>query len=179
MQAFINSHYDLEREHGAELLASPGSLREWLVRHQLLGRSAGRLGNEDLVRALAVREGLRVLARANNDGGELDGIRTALAELNAAAAGGVIELRFGVGRPRFVRAQRDGFDAALGMLLAITAEAMIAGSWSRLKICPGHDCGWAFYDHSRNRSGRWCSMSVCGGRAKASTHYYRRRGEVE
>lgn len=178
MQAFINSHYDIEREHGAELLVSPGSLREWLVRHQLLGRSASRLGNEDLARALAVREGLRTLARANN-GDELDGSRTALAELNAAAAGGVIELRFGLERPRFVRAQRDGFDAALGMLLAIAAEAMIAGSWSRLKICLGHDCGWAFYDHSRNRSGRWCSMSVCGGRAKARAHYHRQRGEVD
>jgi predicted RNA-binding Zn ribbon-like protein len=178
VQAFINSHYDLEREHGAELLASPGALREWLVRHELLGRSAGRLGAEDLVRALAVREGLRALARANNRD-ELDGVEVALAGLNAAAAGGVIELRFGTERPRFVRAQRDGFDAALGMLLAITAEAMILGSWSRLKICPGHDCGWAFYDHSRNRSGRWCSMSVCGGRAKAQAHYRRHRGEVD
>jgi predicted RNA-binding Zn ribbon-like protein len=32
-----------------------------------------------------------------------------------------------------------------------------------------------FFDNSRNQSGRWCSMSVCGGREKAKTHYRRRR----
>jgi predicted RNA-binding Zn ribbon-like protein len=54
---------------------------------------------------------------------------------------------------------------------------MLDGTWDRLKACPGHDCGWAFYDHSRNQTGRWCSMSVCGGRAKARAHYHRRRDE--
>jgi predicted RNA-binding Zn ribbon-like protein len=66
-------------------------------------------------------------------------------------------------------------NGALGVVLAITARAMVDGSWSRLKVCPGEDCGWAFYDHSRNQTGRWCSMSVCGGRAKARAHYRRRR----
>jgi predicted RNA-binding Zn ribbon-like protein len=62
---------------------------------------------------------------------------------------------------------------ALGVLLAITAVAMADGTWSRLKVCPGEHCGWAFYDGSRNRSGRWCSMAVCGGRSKARAHYRR------
>jgi predicted RNA-binding Zn ribbon-like protein len=57
----------------------------------------------------------------------------------------------------------------------MTAAAMLDGSFSRLKICPGPDCDWAFYDHSRNQSGRWCSMAVCGGRVKARAHYHRRR----
>jgi predicted RNA-binding Zn ribbon-like protein len=60
-------------------------------------------------------------------------------------------------------------------LLAILAEAMVDGSWQRLKACPGRHCGWVFYDHSRNNSGRWCSMSVCGGREKARAHYHRQR----
>ncbi|HEV2869799.1 MAG TPA: CGNR zinc finger domain-containing protein, partial [Actinomycetota bacterium] len=30
-----------------------------------------------------------------------------------------------------------------------------------------------FYDHSTNRSGTWCTMSVCGNRRKARA--YRRR----
>lgn len=45
----------------------------------------------------------------------------------------------------------------------------------RLKICP--NCGWLFLDRSRNRSRAWCDMAVCGNRAKASRHYYRRREE--
>ena len=55
--------------------------------------------------------------------------------------------------------------------------AISDGSWSRLKVCPGDDCGWAFYDESRNRAGRWCSMSVCGGREKARAHYRRQRAQ--
>jgi len=41
------------------------------------------------------------------------------------------------------------------------------GIWSRLKVCPNEACQWAFYDRSRNRSGRWCMMEVCGNRMKA------------
>jgi predicted RNA-binding Zn ribbon-like protein len=58
---------------------------------------------------------------------------------------------------------------------AFAATAIADGSWRRLKVCPGEDCGWAFYEHSRNRTGRWCSMAVCGGHAKARSHYRRLR----
>ena len=60
----------------------------------------------------------------------------------------------------------DGVDGALGRLLAIVAAAQADGTWERLKACPWDTCRWAFYDHSRNRSGVWCSMAVCGNRAK-------------
>lgn len=36
-------------------------------------------------------------------------------------------------------------------------------------------CGFLFYDTSRNRSRRWCSMEGCGNRAKAHRHYARAR----
>jgi predicted RNA-binding Zn ribbon-like protein len=87
-----------------------------------------------------------------------------------------VEVRLDPEGPRFAPTGA-GVDRALGMLLAITATAMLDGTWQRLKACPGHDCGWAFYDHSRNQTGRWCSMAVCGGRAKARAHYHRRREE--
>jgi predicted RNA-binding Zn ribbon-like protein len=51
---------------------------------------------------------------------------------------------------------------------------MLDGTWARLKACPGRDCGWVFYDHSRNQSARWCSMKVCGDREKARAYYQRR-----
>ena len=51
---------------------------------------------------------------------------------------------------------------------------MLDGTWVRLKACPGRDCGWVFYDHSRNQSARWCSMKVCGDREKARAYYQRR-----
>jgi len=176
VQAFVNTHYDLELEHGAELLASPAGLARWLAARDLIEPSAPPLTDRDLARAVAVREGLRSLARANSEGETAAADAQALAALNDAAIGGAVELRFDADGPRFVRLQLGGLNAALGVLLATAARAMLDGGWERLKVCPGDDCGWAFYDHSRNRSGRWCSMSVCGGRAKARAHYHRHRG---
>jgi predicted RNA-binding Zn ribbon-like protein len=178
VQAFINTHYDLEFDHGAELLATPASARRWLQNQRLLP-TTGEVGSDDVIRLRAVREALRSLAAANGALAAAKGPGTsppaALAQLNAAARGAAVEVRFGPGGPRFVAAAPDEVDGALGLLLATTARAMIDGGWSRLKVCPGEDCGWAFYDHSRNQTGRWCSMSVCGGRAKARAHYRRRR----
>ena len=54
------------------------------------------------------------------------------------------------------------------------AEAVRDRSWQRVKACRADDCRWAFYDRSRNRSGVWCDMAVCGNRAKVRA--YRRRG---
>ncbi len=179
VQAFVNTHYDLEMEHGAELLATPEGLGRWLAGRGLIGVETARLTARDLDRSLAVREGLRTLARVNSGPGPDAAVRrgAALATLNEAAAGAAVELCFAADGPQFVRSRRGGLDAALGVVLATATRAMLDGSWERLKVCPGDDCGWAFYDHSRNRSGRWCSMSVCGGRAKARAHYLRRRGE--
>jgi predicted RNA-binding Zn ribbon-like protein len=46
------------------------------------------------------------------------------------------------------------------------AEALVAGTWLRLKACEAPTCLWAYYDRSPAGRGRWCSMSVCGARAK-------------
>jgi predicted RNA-binding Zn ribbon-like protein len=64
-----------------------------------------------------------------------------------------------------------GVDGAFGRIVAIVFKAMLDGSWARLKAC--RQCGWAFYDTSKNRSGSWCSMQICGNRTK--TRAYRRR----
>jgi predicted RNA-binding Zn ribbon-like protein len=169
VQAFLNSHYDLENEPGAELIHSPAALVAWLQRAGLLAEAspATEAGDHDLHRALVVREGLRALAR--------DGVGRPRA-LGVAAHGTAVEVRVAAdGELHFVAAPGAGVSGALGVLLAIATVAIADRSWSRLKVCPGDNCGWAFYDGSRNRSGRWCSMSVCGGRAKARSHYRRRR----
>jgi predicted RNA-binding Zn ribbon-like protein len=168
VQSFINSHYDLEVDHGADLFATPAALGRWLARR---GFGAERsLTSADVRRAAAVREGLRALVRG-------DAGARQLMELNAAAGGAAIEVRFAEAGPRLVAAPGGALDQALAVVVALAARAMVDGSWARLKVCPGQDCGWVFYDHSRNQSGRWCSMAVCGGRAKARAHYRRRRGE--
>jgi len=61
----------------------------------------------------------------------------------------------------------------MGRLLATMYDAMATGTWVRLKACTNDECQWAFYDHSRNRSGAWCTMAVCGNRMKGRA--FRRR----
>ncbi|MEU3347895.1 CGNR zinc finger domain-containing protein [Streptomyces sp. NPDC006700] len=54
----------------------------------------------------------------------------------------------------------------LSRVAAAVAEALVAGTWTRLKACEAATCHWAFYDRSPAGRGRWCSMRVCGARAK-------------
>ncbi|WP_405583541.1 CGNR zinc finger domain-containing protein [Streptomyces sp. NBC_01092] len=49
---------------------------------------------------------------------------------------------------------------------AAIARALVEGTWIRLKACEAADCHWAYYDRSPAGRGRWCSMQVCGARAK-------------
>jgi predicted RNA-binding Zn ribbon-like protein len=127
----------------------------------------------DVTRTLTIREALRQLIAAERRAEALE--RDAKRRLEEATTGASFELRFTSAGPQFVPTGTGPLDRALGVLLAIAATAMIDGSWSRLKSCPGHHCGWVFFDLSRNNSGRWCSMTVCGGREKARAHYHRHR----
>jgi hypothetical protein len=63
----------------------------------------------------------------------------------------------------------------LGPLVATAVRLAYEGRWDRLKLCDMHTCRYAFYDESRNRSGRWCSMRVCGNRAKTRAFRERNR----
>lgn len=47
--------------------------------------------------------------------------------------------------------------------------------FTHIKTCEGHACTLIFADHTRARGRRWCSMSLCGNRAKVSAHRKRQR----
>lgn len=167
VEAFVNT---ADLEEGTEQLASPTSLRRWLAAHRILVEGT-RVTAADLRRAIEVRESLRALLLANN-GVEID--RAAVDRLNLAAASARLTVSFGErGRAR-IESAAIGVDAALGRLLVVVERAMCDGTWERFKACPMDDCHWAFYDHSKNRSGRWCTMSVCGNRAKGRAFRARR-----
>ena len=170
VQAFLNSRWDLDRDQ-EEQLTSPDALARWLGEHGLLERGAD-LREADLGRALEVREGLRALLFANN-GEPLD--RETVANLNRALGRLSFSVGFGADGVPDVLPRGQGLDGALASLAAIVAVAQVEGSWSRLKACPGRQCGWAFYDHSRNQRGSWCTMSACGQRAKAREYRRRKR----
>lgn len=74
-------------------------------------------------------------------------------------------------QPRLVPAVpvESGARHSLGKILA-AAVTMSPDDWVRLKVCPADDCQWVFYDESRNRSRRWCSMEGCGNRHKVRAY---------
>jgi predicted RNA-binding Zn ribbon-like protein len=171
VQSFLNTHWDL-RGDGTEILVSGEALADWLSARGLL-QGAHPLSRGDLRRALAVREGLRALA-FHNGGRELN--QAAVGDMVAASSGARVLIALGPDGPRFATDAGAGLDGAIGGIYAIVGRAMIDGSWGRLKACPGRDCGWVFYDQSRNQSARWCSMKVCGDREKSRAYYHRRSG---
>jgi predicted RNA-binding Zn ribbon-like protein len=117
-----------------------------------------------------MREALRALTLANN-GEPLD--PRAIPTLNAIAGQLQLVVRFDDHGQSTLEPARQGSEGALGELLAVVFRSMADGTWRRLKACREGTCQWVFYDRSKNRSGAWCSMAVCGNRAKART--YRRR----
>ncbi|WP_432135438.1 MULTISPECIES: CGNR zinc finger domain-containing protein [unclassified Streptomyces] len=54
----------------------------------------------------------------------------------------------------------------LSRVAVAVARALVDGTWARLKACEAPTCHWAYYDRSPAGRGRWCSMQVCGARAK-------------
>lgn len=58
-------------------------------------------------------------------------------------------------------------------LIAISALSILSDTreMDRIKTCPGIDCGWKFMDETKNARRKWCSMELCGNRAKASRSY--------
>ena len=165
VQDLVNT---VDREHGPDLLADAGGLREWLA---LRGLGAERVTAADLRRARELREALRGLLLANNGRQEPTGAR---AVLEAAAARAGLTVRLPPQGPALMPVT-SGVDGALGRVVAAAVVAMWDGSWRRLKACPREACHWAFYDRSSNASATWCSMSICGSRTKARAYYRRKR----
>jgi predicted RNA-binding Zn ribbon-like protein len=172
VQEFVNT---LDAEEGRDLLADPENLRAWL-QEQGLPNAGTAPGEGDVAAAVELREALRRLLRVNA-GGEPDPEAAALVHRLYARAPVRVELG-GDGTASLQAAGPGGIDDALAAVLAAAGTAMLDGSWSRLKACVDPECGWAFYDRSRNRSGHWCDMAVCGSRHKVRAYRSRRRGTV-
>jgi predicted RNA-binding Zn ribbon-like protein len=57
------------------------------------------------------------------------------------------------------------------------AQVVTEEDFRHIKGCEGHRCTLMFVDKTRARGRRWCSMGVCGNRAKVTAHRQRRRAE--
>jgi predicted RNA-binding Zn ribbon-like protein len=50
------------------------------------------------------------------------------------------------------------------------AKFVCEEDFADLKACEGHRCTLVFVDRTRRRARRWCSMAICGNRAKQAAH---------
>jgi predicted RNA-binding Zn ribbon-like protein len=164
VRRFINTR---QVGHGTDLLSDTNGLAEWFVGEGLAPGKV-RATRADLTRAIELREALRAVLTAHNLGESAPA--EASATLEAIARRARLRLHFEDDGGASLVPDAAGVDGALGRLLAIVHDSIAQGTWSRLKACRDDSCAWAFYDHTKNRSGAWCSMERCGNRAKARAH---------
>ncbi len=55
------------------------------------------------------------------------------------------------------------------------AALLVEEDFAHVKACAGPACTLLFVDHTRAHTRRWCSMEICGNRAKQAAHRQRLR----
>ena len=167
---FVNT---LDIEAGTDELATPDDLARWFAAKGLLGAGAHKPSADDRDAAIRLREALRALMLEQN-GGPRD--ERSARELEHAARRGDLGVAFAADGSVLLRPGHDDLAGALAAVLVPVAHGASDGSWLRAKACRASDCQWAFYDRSRNRSGTWCDMAVCGNRTKVRAYRQRAPG---
>lgn len=153
-----------------DALVEADSLERWGRRLEV-SREAG--GPQELQLARDLRAALHAIFSAVARGEEPDAfplarLRYAYAQ---AVAHGTLVARdggFGLDWP-FAEPRRARFAVAADAVALLADPALL----TRLRRCPGRDCGWLFLDTSGRR--RWCSMATCGSREKMRRMYERKR----
>jgi hypothetical protein len=166
--------HDHEAGNAVSLPPSPESM-EWWLRSRGLLRSGERATKADLSWALDVLSDLRRTV----DGVGPAADRHVLERLDRAARTTNLRPRFRTGNDDHLGTDLGGVRGAIGRLLGISFIAQLDGKWQRLRGCSDPTCLSVFYDRSRNRSGKWCSMSSCGNRNKVRSFRERSKAQSE
>jgi predicted RNA-binding Zn ribbon-like protein len=166
LQRFVNSYnHDFPREW--DRLGTQEKARAWLEQKGLVSADV-RVSGADAARLRELREAIRRLAIANHAGPPDPAVPGIIARASRTAR---LQVAVDDAGRTLLQPDRPGVDGAVASLLGILHEAQLTGEWRRLKGC--RQCGYAFFDRSKNRSAAWCAMSICGNRTK--NRAYRRR----
>lgn len=146
-----------------DLLADIRGLRVWL-------RTAG-LGSTPVDAAALehLREARAAIRAVLEDPGT-----QARADVNAVLARGHVVDRLGPAGPESEVVVGDPSWRAAHLAVR-DLLALLRDHPGRLRACAGDGCILHFLDTSRSGRRQWCSMTVCGNRAKARRHYARTR----
>ena len=147
-----------------DLLATPEGTRGWL---KAVGLPAAP-GPEARQALLQARQAIRDVVSGHGGAAAAD-------RLNAVLSHGHLRLSLG---PDLVPEQTlETGEAAWrpAVMAAANLLDLLRQAPGRIRSCEHPDCVLWFYDTTRNGTRRWCSMAVCGNRAKARRHYDRVR----
>jgi predicted RNA-binding Zn ribbon-like protein len=170
VKALLNS---ADIEEGSDAFGTIETLRAWLRERDLTGE--GPPWTEPDRRSLIVfREAIREIVAAHGSPPPSEALRV----VDGAAQNAPLVVVVGSDGQADLRPTGHGSHALVARLLADIASAQRIGTWPNLRICRRDVCRWAFYDASRNHSGVWCTMSICGNRTKSSRLRRRRRAAL-
>jgi predicted RNA-binding Zn ribbon-like protein len=168
--AFVNTH---ARHGNPDELADAATTEAWL---ESVGRTDVVVDAAAPARLRALRDALRTTLLAHV--GLVDE-EVAAAALAPVCEGATLGLVIGAGAAAEVAGAGSGLDGLVNDLLAAVAIASIDGSWERAKACVSDDCRNAFWDGTKNRSGRFCSTAGCANRARQREFRARQRAAAE
>jgi predicted RNA-binding Zn ribbon-like protein len=165
VRRFCNS---LNRENGADRFTTAEGFDRWLVSE---GREPTHPRRRHLATIAALRDAIHAISVANQEH-EPEPTSEAWTAIAALLTGTTFVLAASAGGAYLAPTARSATGAFLGDLVLVCLRADHDGTLLRLKSCT--NCAWTIYDASKNRSGRWCSMSACGGRHNARTYRQRK-----
>lgn len=128
--------------------------------------------SDDLARLREMREAWRDAIEANDEEANAAEAWRGIARFASEAR---LRVEIDPERGPQLAAVGVGLNAIVAALLSIAHDAIVAGTWKRMRACRRSDCRWVYYDRSKNGSRAWCSMSGCGNRAKAQRRRERER----
>lgn len=166
VEAFANT---VDVEEATDEIATPAGLAAWLRARGLL-ETPGEIPARVHENYMALRAGIREELGAHV-GDTPDPELLAAADRVLAEHPVLITARGALAPAAGLPAER----VPLAVLAIAWSELVATGDAARLKRCAEHTCGWAFWDVSKNRSRRWCSMKVCGNRNKSRSYASRQR----
>lgn len=169
VQDFLNT---TDIEVGREDLSDPAGLTTFCEAHDLPGLA---FTDADLADLLELRELLRDVCQAHAG---VDIPPDRLSALTHVLDAAHLALRVDP-HGDIAIAPAPGLTGATALtatLATAITTAATEGTWRRLKACAMHSCRWVYYDASRSGRSRWCTMSICGSRAKMRAYRQRAAG---
>jgi predicted RNA-binding Zn ribbon-like protein len=139
---------------------------------------------ELLRKAMALRDALRIVLATRVSGAEIlpDDIVPINAILAYAEGFDQLEPLYEVrgNSPDWrltLHSRSQGLEWLLTAIARSGAELIAEGPAAPIRKCSNPTCGLFFYDDSRTGKRRWCSMALCGNRAKVAAHYRREKNK--